>query len=84
MDLIRRQVASARRRMLMQQFCAVAPWCLFATLLLAAIALAVPKIWVLNLDSGFWRWSWIGGATGLGLLTAFYIHPRLGLDGPGA
>ncbi len=83
MDLIRRQVAQARRRLLLQQFSAIAPWCLFTTLLLAAIALAVPKIWVLKLDPTIWLWSWIGGACGLGLLTGIvwtYVKRRDSID----
>lgn len=70
MDIIRRQVAAARRRLLWQQFCRVAPWSLFATLLVAVIAIAVPKVWVVPVDARVWLWSWFGGALAVGLLTA--------------
>lgn len=73
MDLIRRQVAQARRRLLLQQFSSIAPWCLFTTLLIAAIALSVPKIWVLKVDPQIWFWSWVGGAVGVGLFTAILL-----------
>lgn len=70
MDQIRRQVAAARRRMVMQQFLKVAPWCLFGTLVVAALALAIPKIWALGIDTQTWTWSWIGGACTVGMLIA--------------
>jgi myosin heavy subunit len=70
MDLLRRQVSQARRRLLLQQFLLIAPWCLFGTLLVAAIALAIPKIWVVKVDPQIWLWSWIGGASGVGLVIA--------------
>src|SRR5688572_29996625 len=70
MDIIRRQVAQARRRLSLQQFSAIAPWCLFATLLVAAVALIIPKFLVLKVDPNIWLWSWVGGATAVGLLVA--------------
>lgn len=70
MEEIRKQVVRARRRMVFQQFLGVAAWALFAALLVAAIGLAIPKIWVLPVDSAIWFWSWLGGALGGGLLTA--------------
>jgi chemotaxis protein histidine kinase CheA len=83
MDQIRRQVAQARRRLVLQQFMGVFPWCLFVALMVAAIALAVPKIWVLPVDQQVWMWSWIGGAAAAGFLIAFiwtYVVRRGTLD----
>ena len=75
MEEIKRQVSRARRRMVFAQFLRIAPWALFATLLLAAIGIAVPKIWVLPATATesakqIWLWSWVGGGVGLGLLIA--------------
>jgi hypothetical protein len=67
---IKRQVGRARRRLVMQQFLAVCGWSLFATLLVAAIGLAIPRVWVLNVDKQIWDWSWIGGGLAAGLLLA--------------
>src|SRR5438876_7323284 len=70
MEEIKRQVGRARRRLVLQQFWRVFGWSLFATLLLATIGLAVPRIWVLSVDQRLWDWSWIGGGIGVGLLMA--------------
>ena len=70
MDLIRRQVAQARRRLVLQQFWGVFPWCMFVALAVAAIALTVPKIWVVPVKPDVWLWSWIGGAAAVGLLVS--------------
>jgi len=70
MDEIKRQVGRAHRRLVFQQFLFVVGWSLFATLLIAAIGLAVPRIWVLAVDQQAWDWSWIGGGVGAGLLMA--------------
>ncbi|MCL4201489.1 MAG: hypothetical protein KJ000_03280 [Pirellulaceae bacterium] len=70
MDEIKRQVNTARRRLIVQRFLLIAAWSLFATLCLAAIGLAIPKIWVLGIDREIWTYGWIGGSIGLGLLVA--------------
>lgn len=75
MDELTRQVSRARRRMTLQQFLRLAPWCLFATLLIAAIGVAIPKIWALpqtSTDAGWrvWLWCWSGGGIAAGLLLA--------------
>ena len=71
MEEIKRQVKRARRRMVLQQFLTVVGWALFASLLVGAIGLAIPKIWVLTgIDREAWMWSWIGGSIGAGLLVA--------------
>jgi len=75
MEELTRQVTRARRRLTLQQFVRIAPWCLFATLLVALIGIAVPKIWPLEVtstDAGWqiWFWSWAGGGLALGLAIA--------------
>src|SRR3954468_10209325 len=83
MEDIKRQVGRAQRRLVLQQFWRVFGWSLFATLLLATVGLAIPRIWVLNIDQQAWDWSWIGGGIGAGLLVAAiwtYVIRRTGLD----
>src|SRR5262245_58382756 len=70
MEEIKRQVGRARRRLVLAQFLRVFGWSLFATLLIAAIGLAIPRLWVLSLNQQVWDWSWIGGGIGIGLLMA--------------
>ena len=70
MEEIKRQVIRARRRMIAQQFLSIVTWSLFATLLITALGLAVPKLWVLQVDPNTWCWSWLGGGLGAGLLLA--------------
>jgi hypothetical protein len=70
MDEIKRQVGRAHRRLVFQQFLFVVGWSLFATLLIAAIGLAVPRIWVVAVDRNVWDASWIGGGIAAGLLMA--------------
>src|SRR5437773_1407296 len=83
MEEIKRQVGRAQRRLVLQQFWRVCGWSLFATLLLASVGLAIPRLWVLSIDQRMWDWSWIGGGVGVGLLTAAiwtYVIRRTGLD----
>src|SRR5688500_5123025 len=70
MEEIKRQVGRAHRRLVFQQFLRVVGWSLFATLLIAAIGLAVPRIWALPLQRQIWDWSWIGGGITAGLVMA--------------
>lgn len=70
MDVLQLQVRRARRRLVLEQFIAIATWSLFVTLLVAVVGVAIPKIWVLAVDSQTWMWSWVGGSIGAGVLTA--------------
>jgi chemotaxis protein histidine kinase CheA len=70
MEEIRKQVSRARWRMILQQFLGIVTWSLFMGLAATVIAIAVPKIWVLPVDSQMWLWGWTGGALGIGLLFA--------------
>ena len=70
MDTLHKQIARARKRLVLQQFLGVLAWSWFATLLAAAIAIFVQKQWLTEFDG--WRWAgiWAGGAAALGLLFA--------------
>lgn len=75
MEELTRQVARARRRLTVQEFLRIAPWCLFATLLVALVGIAVPKFWPLEItatDAAWqtWFWSWAVGGLTLGLIVA--------------
>jgi hypothetical protein len=70
MEEIRKTVAVARRRLILQQFLAVLPWALLLALIVSVIGLAIPKFWVLSINDRVWIGSWIGGGLGAGLLIA--------------
>ena len=70
MEFIRKQIRQARRRLVLQQFLGILPWTMFATLLAAAVALAVPKVWTVGVDRIAWTAWWLGGALAAGLITA--------------
>ncbi len=55
---------------MLQQFGRVASWSLFACLMIALIAFAVPKIWALSLDISVWNLAWLIGSLSVGLLAA--------------
>src|SRR5262245_11887228 len=83
MEEIKRQVNRAQARLVLEQFWRVFGWSLFSVLLLAAIGLAIPRIWVLNLDGQAWDLGWIAGSVVVGLLTAAvctYVIRRSKLD----
>ena len=44
MDQLHEQVARARRRLVLEQFLARVVWCVFAALVVAAVAIAVPRL----------------------------------------
>jgi hypothetical protein len=83
MEEIRRQVNRAQRRLVLEQFFFIVGWSLFATLLIAAIGLAIPRIWALPIIQRTWDLSWIGGGIALGLVLAgiwTYVIRRSRLD----
>jgi len=63
MDELKKQVARAR-------FLRVLTWSLFGTFLVAAIAIAIPKIWAVSVSETMWTRGWLIGAAILGLLIA--------------
>ena len=70
MEIIRRQVAAARRRLMLQRFGRISTWLLFAMLFVAAIGAAVPKVWAISIPFEVWTAWWAGGAVVLALLIA--------------
>jgi hypothetical protein len=70
MEALRRQVAIAYRRLLMQRFLGTLAWCWFATFVIAAVGVAIPKFIPLEVDPLVWNAAWIGGAMVAGLLIA--------------
>jgi hypothetical protein len=70
MEILYKQVAKARRRLILGRYFAALAWCWFAALLVAAIAIGVAKIWPLEIDSWLWAGSWIGGALAVGAIEA--------------
>ena len=83
MDEITRQVTRARRRMLALQFVQFVSRALLGALLVAVIALAIPKIWSVEFGGPVWTWSWIAGAIAVGLLIGggmTYLRASSSLD----
>ena len=86
MEKLRQQVARAQRRLILGQFFAALAWCWTAALVVAAIGLAVAKLFPLNVDGRIWAVAWIGGAAprlapspprfGPGSLVAIRYLPR--------
>lgn len=70
MEEIKRQVSKAQSRLNWERFLSIVGWSLFGTLLVGAIGLAIPKIWVVPVDAQVWFWSWTGGSAVLGLIVA--------------
>ena len=66
MESLRKQVARARRRLILSIFIIAVAWCLFVGLSLAAVGIVA---------SGYWQgplppWQWISGGAGVGLIAA--------------
>jgi hypothetical protein len=83
MEEIKRQVNRAQTRLVMEQFLRVFGWSLFSALVVAAIGLAIPRLWALSIDQATWDWSWVGGGIALGVAMAgswTYIIRRSKLD----
>jgi hypothetical protein len=72
METLRKQVARARRRLIMGRFFAALAWCWFAALLVAAVAIGLAKIWPLEVDSWLWDAGWIGGSLAVGSIVAAF------------
>jgi len=70
MDQLRKQVARARRRLIIEQFSGRLIWCLLAALVVTAIAVAVPRVVAIeNLPAG-WDLNWLYASLGCALATA--------------
>ncbi|MEX2139973.1 MAG: hypothetical protein WD894_11975 [Pirellulales bacterium] len=70
MDALRRQVAIAYRRLLLQRFVGVLGWSCFATLMLAALAVAVRKLVPFDVNASFWNTMWLGLSFPAGFMIA--------------
>jgi len=70
MNELEQQVARARRRLVTEQFLTRAVWCLFAALVVAAVAIAVPRVVALENLPDIWDLAWLVAAVGFGLLAA--------------
>src|SRR4051812_27286009 len=66
MDTLRKQIARARRRLMLEQFLGVLAWSWFGTLLVAAIAIFVQKQWLTEVRGWNWAVAWLGGAAAVG------------------
>lgn len=83
MDQLRQQVARARRRLVLEQFLGRLAWCLLGALMVAVVAIAVPRIFVIAGLPAYWDSAWFLSAFGAGLLTAAVwtlISSRSALD----
>lgn len=54
MDQLRKQIARARRRLVIEQFLTRLIWCLLGAFILAALAIAVPRIFVIQSLPASW------------------------------
>ena len=83
MDTLHKQVRRAQRRLMLQQFLLALTWSLFGTFLIAALAISVPKIWALPLQSDLWAAGWLAGALVFGFAIASlwtYVRRSAPLD----
>jgi len=75
-DDLFKQIQTARRRLLLEQFLQVLPWSLTAVLSLALLGVLVPKLFVLSADAQVWSYWWLGGAVALGFSLALLVTWR--------
>ena len=78
MEEITKQVSKARRRLNLQLFLSICSRSLFCALIVALIAIAIPKIWAFDFladgeAANVWNWSWLGGSLGIGLIISLVI-----------
>lgn len=70
MNELNRQVKRAQLRLNLFKLIYTLAWCCFATLLVAAVAVAIPKLWAIGIGGEIWFWSWVGGALAVGAIAA--------------
>jgi hypothetical protein len=70
MDQLRKQVARARRRLILEQFVGRLVWCLLGAFTLAAIAVAAPRIIAIENLPVNWDNIWLLGALAGGFVSA--------------
>ncbi|TWU06342.1 hypothetical protein [Stieleria varia] len=82
MNQIEYRVRSARRRLIMGQLGRSLCYTLFAALIVAIFACAIPQFYVIDIDFQTWAYAWVGGCLVAGLLAAvihtFLKAPSLG------
>ena len=70
MDQLHEQVRRAQRRLVWEQFLGRSVSCLFVALVVAAVAVAVPRVLIVRVLPDWWDMAWLVGALGGGLLAA--------------
>jgi chemotaxis protein histidine kinase CheA len=70
MNRIESQVRNARRRLILGQFGQALCVTLFAALIVATIAIAVPALRVMDIDFTTWVYAWLGGSSLAAMLAA--------------
>lgn len=83
MDKLLTQVRRARRRLLAEQYLSWLTWCVFAALMIAAVAIAVPQWVVIESLPANWSTLWLVGAAIASLIAAgvaTYLNRRTALD----
>src|SRR5262245_5589376 len=70
MDQLRKQVARARRRLIFEQFVGRLISCLVATLTLAALAIAAPRVAVISGLPESWDLLWLAGGFVVAVIVA--------------
>lgn len=73
METLRRQIHRARRRLLLEAFIHQLAFWLFGALIVAAVAVAIPKIWVIGVDGRSWNMAWLAGTTFAALVGALTV-----------
>ena len=70
MNRIERKVATARRRLLLGRFGRALCYTMFAALIVATIAVALPALRVMEIDFQSWTYAWVGGSTLAAIVSA--------------
>lgn len=70
MNELRDQISRARRRLVLEQFLVRSVWCLFASFIVAAVAIALPRVVSIADLPERWDQLWFAAAAALGLAAA--------------
>ena len=70
MTELQKQVRRVQWRLNIQRFLTAAGWCLTVAFLVAAVAIAIRKVWYLPGDGLIWSRSWLAGAGGVAVVAA--------------
>src|SRR5207237_1221453 len=70
MDQLYKQVARARRRLIIEQFVGRLIWCLLAALTITAIAIAAPRIAIIDGLPEKWDVAWLVGGFAVAFISA--------------